>query len=124
MLNRGMTTRTRLLILALLILATTMEVSGDAIIRNGLAQRGIPAKAAYFIAGAILVFGYGLTLNLAPIAFHKVVGIYIATLFVVWQIVSFAAYRSIPSMSVLIGGALIVAGGLVVAFGGTGAPGS
>ncbi len=93
-----------------------MEVTGDAIIRNGLAQRNTPAKASYFLAGAALLFGYGLVLNLAPIEFHKVVGVYIATLFVVWQAVSYAAYRSVPDTPTLVGGGLIVLGGLIVAF--------
>lgn len=111
-----MTVQTKLIILGLLILATTMEVSGDAIIRLGLSQKVTAVKGAYFLAGAALVFGYGLTLNLAPIEFHRVVGIYIATLFIVWQIISFLVFRSVPTLPILVGGALIVAGGLVVAF--------
>jgi small multidrug resistance family-3 protein len=75
-----MTLQTKLLILGLLILATTLEVTGDAIIRLGLGQRVAAVKGAYFLAGAALLFGYGLSLNLAPIEFHRVVGIYIATL--------------------------------------------
>ncbi len=110
------TAQTRLIIFALLVAATTMEVTGDALIRNGLAERALAQKAAYFAVGAILVFAYGLTLNLAPIAFEKVVGIYIATLFVVWQAVSYVAYRSIPGLPILVGGAFIVCGGLIVAF--------
>ncbi|NIJ07076.1 small multidrug resistance family-3 protein [Sphingomonas vulcanisoli] len=106
---------TRLIILGFLILATTMEVTGDAIVRMGLTQTGW-TKLLYFIGGAALLFGYGYALNSAPIAFEKVVGLYIATLFVVWQIVSFIAFRTVPGVSTLIGGALIVAGGLVVAF--------
>lgn len=111
-----MNAQTRLVILGFLIVATALEVSGDAIVRAALAQRGIGVKAACFAAGAVLLFGYGLSLNLAPIPFHRVVGIYIATLFVMWQIVSYVAFRSIPTLPVLGGGALIVAGGLVVAF--------
>ena len=111
---------TKLIIFALLILATTMEVSGDAIIRAGLAQRALATKAGYFLAGAALLFGYGLTLNLAPLPFHKIVGIYIATLFVVWQAISYATFRSIPDMPILVGGALIICGGLIVAFWRTG----
>ena len=99
-----------------------MEVTGDALVRNGLAQRALAAKIPYFLAGAFLLFGYGLALNLAPIAFHKVVGIYIAVLFVVWQIVSYAAYRSIPGPPILIGGAFIIGGGLIVAFWKSGEP--
>jgi len=110
------TAKTVLIILGFLIVATTLEVSGDALVRNGIAARTISARALYFAFGAVLVFGYALTLNLAPIEFHKVVGIYIATLFVVWQIVSFCFFRSRPDLPIMVGGSLIVAGGLVVAF--------
>jgi hypothetical protein len=110
------TLQTKLVIFGLLIVATTLEVSGDAIIRIGLGERVAATKGAYFLAGAMLVFGYGLTLNLAPIEFHRVVGIYIATLFVVWQIISFLVFRSVPTLPIVAGGALIVMGGMVVAF--------
>ncbi len=106
----------KLVILGFLIVATVMEVSGDAIVRIGLGQPTWGMKALYFAAGAALLFGYGLALNLAPLEFERVVGIYIATLFVVWQIISFIAFRSVPTLPVLVGGALIIAGGLVVAF--------
>lgn len=111
-----MTLQTKLIILGFLILATTLEVTGDAIIRLGLGRSVLAVKGAYFGAGAVLLFGYGLSLNLAPIEFHRVVGIYIATLFIVWQIISFLVFRSVPTMPILVGGALIVAGGLTVAF--------
>ena len=106
----------RLIVLGFLVLATVMEVSGDAIVRMGIAQGGL-AKALYFVVGAALLFGYGFALNSAPIEFDKVVGIYIATLFVVWQVISYIAFRAVPGISTLIGGALIISGGLVVAFG-------
>jgi len=73
-------------------------------------------KGAYFAAGAVLLFGYGLCLNLAPIEFHRVAGIYIATLFIVWQIISFLVFKSTPTVPILLGGSLIVFGGLIVAF--------
>ena len=111
-----MTLQTRLVIVAFLILATTLEVTGDAIIRIGLGRDVTAVKGAYFAAGAVLLFGYGLSLNLAPIEFHRVAGIYIATLFIVWQIVSFLIFKSVPTIPILLGGALIVLGGLIVAF--------
>lgn len=106
----------KLAVLGFLVLATTMEVSGDAIVRMGIAQQSIGTKVLIFLGGAALLFGYGYALNSAPIEFDKVVGIYIATLFVVWQVVSFAFFRTVPSLPVLAGGTLIIAGGLIVAF--------
>jgi len=111
-----MTLQTKLTIIGFLIVATVLEVTGDSIIRIGLGRSVLAAKGAYFLAGAVLLFGYGLALNVAPIEFHKVAGIYIATLFIVWQIISFLVFRSVPTVPILIGGALIVLGGLIVAF--------
>ncbi len=111
-----MSLQTKLIIIGLLIVATTLEVTGDSLVRIGLGRSIPTAKGAYFLAGAVLLFGYGLTLNLAPIEFHRVVGIYIATLFIVWQVISFLVFRSIPTLPIVAGGSLIVLGGLIVAF--------
>jgi small multidrug resistance family-3 protein len=71
-------------------------------------------RGAFFAAGAALLFGYGLSLNLAPVEFSRVVGLYIAILFVMWQVVNLIVFRSTPAPPVLIGGVLIVVGGAIV----------
>ena len=99
-----------------LIAAASLEAFGDAVVRMGLGQTAWLPRSGLFLAGAILLFGYGLSLNLAPIEFSRVVGLYIATLFIIWQLVNLIVFRSPPGMPVLLGGALIVVGGLVVTF--------
>jgi small multidrug resistance family-3 protein len=106
----------RLPIPLLLILATTLEVSGDAIVRLGIYQQAGLARLACFLAGAVLLFGYASFLNTAPVDFARIVGLYIATLFVVWQIISYLTFRSVPTTPILLGGALIIAGGLIITF--------
>ena len=100
-----------------LIIATTLETFGDAIVRMGIGQTTWLPRGGLFAAGAFLLFGYGLFLNLAPIEFSRVVGLYIATLFIVWQIVNLIVFRSLPATPVLLGGVLILVGGLIVTFG-------
>jgi hypothetical protein len=100
-----------------LIAATALETFGDAIVRMGIGQTAWLPRVALFLAGALLLFGYGLSLNLAPIEFGRVVGLYIATLFIVWQLVNLIVFRAPPGMPVWFGGALIVVGGLIVTFG-------
>ena len=99
-----------------LIAATTFESCGDAIVRIGLFERAGMLRAAVVLGGGLLLMCYGIFLNLAPMPFNRVVGLYIATLFCVWQVVSFATFRTLPATPVLAGGALIVIGGLVVSF--------
>jgi len=111
-----------LIVWAFLIGATTLESTGDALVRIGLFEKAGMARAFVMAGGAVLLFGYGVLLNLAPLPFERVVGLYIATLFVVWQVISFFTFKTVPSLPILIGGTLIVAGGLLVTFWGSEPP--
>ena len=106
----------KLAVMGFLVVATTLEAFGDAIVRMGLKQHSSVPRGLLFLGGATLLFGYGLSLNLAPLEFRRVVGLYIATLFVVWQIVNFIVFRSAPTLPIAVGGALIIAGGAIVTF--------
>ena len=99
-----------------LVIATTLEVFGDALIRMSIYNHVGWARIGFALIGAVLLFGYGFFLNLAPVEFSQVVGLYIATLFIVWQIVNYITFHTLPSIPILVGGALIVSGGLIVTF--------
>ena len=102
--------------LIFLLVATTLEVSGDAVVRMAIYDSVGLARIGMMLVGAILLFGYGSFLNLAPLQFGQVVGLYIATLFVIWQIINYVAFRTLPSLPSVVGGALIIAGGAIVTF--------
>jgi len=53
----------------------------------------------------------------SPVDFAAVTGMYVATLFVVFQITNYLVFRTPATPTLLVGGALIVAGGLVVFYG-------
>lgn len=96
------------------LLATVLEAAGDATVRIAIHERTGSIRVALFLLGATALTLYGTSLNLAPIGFAQVTGIYIATLFVMFQITNFAFFRTLPSLPVLVGGTLIVIGGLIV----------
>lgn len=100
----------------LLLLAALLEAGGDAIIRKSLFEHAGLAQLGLFLAGTCVLAAYGAFLNLAPLEFGQVVGLYIAILFVVWQMINYFAFGQIPSPPVWAGGALIVIGGLIVSF--------
>jgi small multidrug resistance family-3 protein len=102
--------------LIFLVVATTLEVSGDAVVRVAIYNHVGVIRITLFLAGAALLLGYGTFLNLAPLEFGRVVGIYIATLFMVWQLISFIAFRTLPTMPIVVGGVLVVAGGAIISF--------
>jgi hypothetical protein len=98
----------------LLLIATTLEASGDAIVRMAIYSHVGLIRVGLFLGGAVLLLGYGSFLNVAPLDFGRVVGLYIATLFVVWQVINVIAFRSFPTMPILVGGALVIAGGAII----------
>jgi small multidrug resistance family-3 protein len=102
--------------LVFLVTATILEVSGDALVRIAIYEHGGLVRILLAVAGAALLFGYGLTVNLAPLEFGQLAGLYIATLFIVWQAINLVVFRTIPNLPIMLGGALIVAGGLIVTF--------
>jgi hypothetical protein len=97
--------------------ATVFEASGDATVRIALHHPSLSARVALFFAGTFLLALYGTSLNLAPVEFASVTGMYIATLFVVFQITNFIFFHALPTRSVYVGGAFIVTGGLIVLLG-------
>jgi hypothetical protein len=103
-------------IVVLLLVATTLEVSGDAVVRTAIYGHVGPARLGLFLAGATLLLGYGTFLNLAPLEFGQVVGLYLATLFVVWQVINFVAFRALPTLPTVLGGSLVIAGGAIITF--------
>jgi small multidrug resistance family-3 protein len=100
----------------LLLIATILEVSGDAIVRVALYNHQGGGRLVLFLLGAVFLFGYGTFVNLSPVEFGRVVGLYLATLFVVWQVVNFVAFRTLPTLPIVVGGALVIAGGAIITF--------
>lgn len=98
------------------LLATILEATGDAVVRQAIHARSMPTRIGLFLVGAAALALYGTSLNLAPIEFAQVTGLYIAILFVVFQIANYLFFGVLPTGPVFVGGSLVVAGGLVVAF--------
>jgi small multidrug resistance family-3 protein len=96
--------------LVLLTVAAVLEVGGDALCRAGV--RG--GKVGLLILGGVVLWLYGITVNAPRWHFGRLLGVYIAVFFVVSQIVAVGIFREPSSPSRLLGGALIVAGGLVL----------
>jgi hypothetical protein len=97
------------------LLATILEASGDAIVRIALHHPSLPGADRPFLRRFHPARLYGTSLNMAPVQFATVTGMYVATLFVVFQIANFIFFHILPTPPVLVGGGFIVSGGLIVA---------
>ena len=102
----------------ILILAALLEAGGDAILRSGLHSATLWRRALLFAVAAAVLFAYGWTVNRPPWDFGKLLGLYVAFFFVIAQLISWLAFKQPPSLQVLCGGGLIVAGGVVIALAG------
>ena len=98
------------------VLATILEASGDAVIRLSIHGHTLSTRIALFFVGSVLLAAYGTSLNLAPVEFASVTGLYLATLVVVFQIANYLFFHVAPTPAVVAGCALVVAGGLVIFF--------
>jgi multidrug transporter EmrE-like cation transporter len=94
-----------------LVLAAVLEVGGDALVRWGLRGKQWTGLAL----GAVVLFSYGLSVNLPKWDFGRLMGVYIAVFFVVSQAISVAFFREKISMPIVVGGFLIIAGGILIA---------
>jgi hypothetical protein len=101
-------------ILAFIVAATIFEAVGDAVMRIALHYRVMPGRMVLFAVATVLLAMYGASLNLAPVEFAEATGIYIACLFIAFQVVNRLFFHQNPSPAVLLGGAFIVIGALII----------
>jgi small multidrug resistance family-3 protein len=102
---------------ALLLLSAVLEVSGDALVRRGLhgaAGQSLATRAVLLALGGLVLFSYGLAVNLPPWDFGRLLGIYVVLFFLVAQLVNVVVFGARPGFPVLLAGALIALGGLIL----------
>jgi hypothetical protein len=99
-----------------LLSATILEAGGDALVRTGLHGQTFALRAGFFVAGAALLFAYGVVVNSPPWDFGKLLGVYVTLFFVVAQAINLVFFGVRPDAPTLVGGAMVVAGGLVMTF--------
>jgi drug/metabolite transporter (DMT)-like permease len=100
---------------AFIIGATIFEAVGDAVMRMALKlPYALPSRIAMFALASVLLTLYGMFLNLAPVEFATVTGVYLASLFIAFQIVNYLFFRQTPTPGVLVGGTFILAGTAIV----------
>lgn len=104
----------RTLGLVVLLIAAVLEAGGDALVRHALSTSTAPLRFVLFAAGAIVLFSYGYVVNKPAWDFGKLLGIYVVFFFVVAQAISWLAFHQRPTTSVVVGGAFIIAGGVIM----------
>lgn len=98
----------------LLVIATSLEAGGDAVVRAGLRSPTPALKVALLACGGLMLFGYGVFLTSSPVDFGRLLGVYVVVFFFMAQLLNALAFGVRPTASIVVGGLLIAAGGVVI----------
>jgi small multidrug resistance family-3 protein len=101
---------------ALLSIAAFLEVAGDACFQSGMYRSTGAERGFWFLGGTIVLASYAFFVNLPQWDFGKLLGVYVVLFFLLAQVVAKIRFQQSPTVPILAGGALIVAGGLVITF--------
>lgn len=102
--------------LTALALAAFLEAWGDSFFQVGFYRATGIGRVLALIAGAVVLATYGAVVNTPRWDFGKLLGAYVVLFFLMAQLLNRVRFGQSPSMNIYLGGALIVAGGLVVVF--------
>ncbi|MBV8884454.1 MAG: hypothetical protein JO235_10725 [Chroococcidiopsidaceae cyanobacterium CP_BM_RX_35] len=102
--------------LLLLFVAAVLEAGGDALVRTGLHSSLLVKRTEFLLLGGFVLFSYGVVVNLLDWDFGRLLGVYVTLFFLVAQLINYFGFGQKPSVAILVGGALIVGGGLIISF--------
>jgi small multidrug resistance family-3 protein len=102
--------------LAVLTLAAFLEAWGDSFFQVGFYRSSGLGRVLALLAGAAVLASYGSVVNVPRWDFGKLLGAYVVLFFLMAQLLNKVRFGQSPTAPIYAGGALIVAGGLIVAF--------
>lgn len=100
--------------LVVLCFAAFLEAWGDSFFQAGFYRSSGAGRAVALVAGATVLALYGATVNVPRWDFGKLLGVYVVLFFLMAQLLNKVRFGQSPTPPVFAGGALIVAGGLVM----------
>jgi hypothetical protein len=101
---------------ALLTLAAFLEAFGDSLFQSGIYRSVGAARGLFFVSGAFVLALYGFTVNIPHWDFGKLLGVYVVLFFLVAQLLAKVRFNQAPTTPIYVGGTLITAGGIIIAF--------
>jgi small multidrug resistance family-3 protein len=102
--------------MAVLAFAAFLEAWGDSFFQVGFYRSSGTGRVLAIVAGAVVLAAYGSLVNVPRWDFGKLLGVYVVLFFLMAQLLNKVRFHQSPTTPIYAGGALIVAGGLIVAF--------
>ena len=103
-------------VLMILAFSSLLEAGGDALVRVGLHTQGLPQRVAIIVLGGLVLTAYGVVVNTPHWDFGRLLGVYVSLFFLASQVINAVVFRVAPSLPILVGGAMIIGGGLLITF--------
>ena len=100
--------------LLFLLVAALLEAGGDALVRVALHSTAAATRGVFFVLGALVLFSYGYVVNKPGWDFGRLLGVYVVFFSLVAQAIAWLVFDQPPTTPIAVGGALIVAGGVVM----------
>ncbi len=99
-----------------LAVAALLEAWGDSFFQSGFYRASGWGRVVAILTGVVILAMYGSVINIPRWNFGRLIGAYVILFFLGAQIVARLRFGQSPTPSIFAGGALITAGGLVIAF--------
>jgi small multidrug resistance family-3 protein len=103
--------------LLVLVVAAFLEAYGDSCFQSALYRSAGITRAIAFLGGALSLAAYGLVVNAPRWEFGKLLGVYVVLFFLLAQIIARVRFGQSLTLPILVGGAFIVAGGVIISVG-------
>lgn len=100
---------------AVLSLAALFETWGDSFFQFAFYRSTGATRIASILAGTLVLAAYGSVVNTPRWEFGKLLGLYVVLFFIAAQVLNKVRFGQSPTAPIYAGGALIVAGGFVIA---------
>ena len=104
----------RTLSVFVLLLAALLETAGDAVVRTALHTSTATSRFGLLVLGGMVLLSYGYLVNRPSWDFGRLLGIYVVFFFLVAQAVSWLLFSQRPSGPVIVGGAFVIVGGVIM----------
>jgi small multidrug resistance family-3 protein len=100
----------------ILALAALLEALGDSFFQASFYRSSGFGRIVWFLAGTAVLASYGSVVNIPRWDFGKLLGVYVVLFFVMAQILNKVRFQQSPTTPIYVGGTLIIAGGLIIAY--------
>jgi hypothetical protein len=102
--------------LAVLAFAAFLEAFGDSFFQVGFYRASGGSRMLALVTGTAVLTCYGAVVNTPRWDFGRLLGVYVVLFFLMAQLLNRVRFGQSPTAPIYAGGALIVAGGMVMAF--------